>query len=137
MQLKDAAESFGKDVVPVGLPACVWEEQLLAAELVAGDGGLTLVTQYPVDERLALVGLNVAMFVRIYQDDAVLIEECLVTFHDDTEITLVLEADPGATVRQGISTHADCRVESRPHARTGFAVPGTARGGRVAAGALP
>jgi hypothetical protein len=40
----------------------IGEEQLLAVEFVAGDGGLALVTQYPVDKGLAFLCLDSRVF---------------------------------------------------------------------------
>src|SRR5262249_23013348 len=74
-------------------------EQLLAFDLVIGDRLLTVRRNEPVDKLLAEVLFHVRMLGRIHQYYTVLIEQTLVTFHQDLQVTLVLEMNPRPTVR--------------------------------------
>src|SRR6476660_9213023 len=68
----------------------VWVKQLLAINLVAGDGLLALRRYQPIDELLSEILLYARMFGRIYQHDAVLVEQPFVVLYDDVEIVFVL-----------------------------------------------
>ena len=72
----------------------VGEEQLQAVHLVGRDGVLAVLRQNPIDEGLTFGLLDLGAFLRIDQDDAVLVEQLLVAFDVDFVIALVLEADP-------------------------------------------
>src|SRR3954447_5879846 len=100
------------------------EEQLLAVDPVAGDGALALARQQPVDEGLPKVLFDRTVLLRVDQDDAVLIEQPLVTFHHDVQIAAVLERYPGAAVRQHIGVHRRRGVERRAHALPDLPIPG-------------
>jgi len=66
------------------------KEQLLAIDPVAGDRGLALRRDKPIDECLAEFFLHRGKFFGIDQHDAVLIEQPLVAFDDDFEIAAFL-----------------------------------------------
>jgi Cytochrome c2 len=63
----------------------IGKEQLLAIDLVAGDRGLAFRRDQPIDKRLAELFLHGGIFFRVYQHDAVLIEQPLVAFDHDLE----------------------------------------------------
>ena len=81
-------------------------EQLLAADLVAGDDVLTFRRNQEVDELLTEVFLDARIFRRIHQHHAILVEQALVAFDHDGEIAAVLESEPSAAIRQHVSVDA-------------------------------
>src|SRR4051794_19997073 len=99
------------------------EEQLLAFDPVVGDGGLPLRRQQPVDEGLAKILFDRGVFLRIDQDDAILVEQPLVALDGDIQIAAVLERYPGAAVRQHIGIHRRRGVQRRAHALPDVAIP--------------
>src|SRR5262249_43077238 len=60
---------------------CVRKKQLLAVDLVAGDGLLALRRPQRVDELLSEVFLHIRILVRVHQNDAVLIEQAFVALN--------------------------------------------------------
>src|SRR5262249_14288572 len=66
-------------------------EQLLAVDLVAGDGALAGRRDQPIDELLAQLRLDVRVLLGIDQHDAVLVEQPLVALDDNDQVTFVLE----------------------------------------------
>src|ERR1700682_1423321 len=73
-----------------GLPR-IGEEELLALDLVLGNGFLALGRDHPVDESLPGIPLYARMLVRVHQHPAVLIEQALVAFDQDRKIAAILE----------------------------------------------
>src|SRR6516165_2679842 len=100
-------------------------EQLLAVDLVIGDGLLSLRRNEPVDEGLTEFLLYMRMPLGIYQHHAILVEKSLVALDRDREVAAVLEREPSATIRQHIGVGC-CRrgVERRAHALPDRLVPG-------------
>jgi hypothetical protein len=80
----------------------VREEQLLAADLVAGNRLLSFRRNQPVDEGLAQFLLHVRMFGRVHEDHAILVEHALVAGDQVVEFAAVLECQPVAAVCQHI-----------------------------------
>src|SRR5882724_7571968 len=68
----------------------ICEEQLLAFYLVGADGFLSLAGQHPIDEGLPKILLDTRVLLRVHENDAVLIEQALVSFHRDFHVTFVL-----------------------------------------------
>src|SRR5688572_4379971 len=73
----------------------VGEEQLLPADPVVGDRLLPFCRDDPVDEGLRHLLPDVLVPVRIHQDDAILIEQALVSLDEDRELAAVPEREPG------------------------------------------
>src|SRR5215470_3994039 len=99
-------------------------EQLLAVDLVIGDGLLSLRRNEPVDEGLTELLLYMRMPLGIYQHHAILIEKPLVALDRDREVAAVLERQPGAAIRQHIGVGCRRSVERRAHALPDRLVPG-------------
>src|SRR5699024_3440190 len=89
------------------------------------------------DELLAGLRLDAGAVIRAHQDDAVGVVQIRVALDQNLEIAAVIEADPGAAVRQGVGVHGCGRVERRAHAGAGFAVPGAAGLERLDVGLAP
>src|SRR5690625_2084472 len=98
-------------------------EELLTVQLVGADRSLPFLGNQPVDEGLALLGLDVLVALGIDQDHAILVEEAVIAFDQNLQVTAVLKSDPGAAIGQGIGRHLRSRVKSRPHAGAGLSVP--------------
>jgi hypothetical protein len=81
----------------------VRKKQLLAINLVVGDGLLALRRYQLVDEHLAQLFLHLRMFVWVHQNDGVLIEHASVAFHQDLKVALVFERNPSAAVGECIA----------------------------------
>ena len=77
------------------------------------------------------------MLGRIDEHHAVLVVEALVAFDEDREIAAVLEREPRAAVGEHVRVHRRRRVERRPHALAGVAIPRALRLLDVDAGHLP
>jgi len=60
--------------LPLAALAGIREEQLFALYLIGTDGFLSFHGHHPIDERLAQLFLHARMFLRVHQDDAVLVE---------------------------------------------------------------
>src|SRR5262245_13878772 len=101
----------------------IGKEQLLALDLVRPNGILALGRQNPIDEGLAQILFDAWMFLRIDEDDPVLVEEPLVALHHDRMISLVFKGDPGATIGQYVSVHGVRGVKRRPHSLADLAIP--------------
>src|SRR6516165_85084 len=99
-------------------------EQLLAVDLVIGDGLLSLRRNEPVDEGLTELLLYMRMPLGIYQHHAILIEKPLVALDRDREVAAVLERQPGAAIRQHVGVGCRRSVERRAHALPDRLVPG-------------
>src|SRR6516164_1270767 len=112
-------------------------EHLLALNLVVGDCLLALVRNQPVDELLTKLLLNMRMLGRIYQYDAVLVEQQFITLHRDDEVGLVLERNPRAAVRQHIGPGGCRHVERGTHALPNRFVPRPSLLLDVDAGGMP
>src|SRR5574337_389904 len=115
----------------------VRKEQLLPVDLVVGVGPLTVGGHDPVDELQAQLLLHVGELGRIHQDDAVLVEEALVPFHQDGEVSPVLEGQPGAPVGQDVGAEGGGGVAGWAHAGAGVLVPGALGLVDVDAGRFP
>src|SRR5690625_1195565 len=102
-------------------------EELLTVQLVGADRSLPFLGNQPVDEGLALLGLDVLVALGIDQDHAILVEEAVIAFDQNLQVTAVLKADPGAAIGQGIGRHLRSRVKSRAHAGAGLAIPASSR----------
>src|SRR5712671_6841694 len=89
----------------------VGKEQLLAIDLIAGDRRLAFRRDEPIDERLPEFPLHGRIFFGIHQHDAILIEQPFVALDEDFEIAAVLEGNPGAAVRQHVTTHRRRGIE--------------------------
>src|SRR5919109_240115 len=126
-----------RSVRPRYLRSGIRKEKLLAADLVGRDRVLSLARNDPVDERLAQLPLYAQVLLRIDEDDAVLVEKPPVALHRDGELAAVLERDPGAAIGEDVRVHGGCRVERRPHALPGLAVPACLLACDVDAGRLP
>src|SRR3546814_4916642 len=98
---------------------------------------LALGGQQPVDEGLAVGGLDVRVPLRIDQDPAVLVEQRRIARDDDGVVALVGERGPGRTVGQRVGAHADRRVQRGAHAGAGLPVPAAAGGAHVDRGLPP
>src|SRR6266511_2185517 len=98
-------------------------EQLLAADLVIGNGSLAFRRDEPVNEGLAGLLLHVRMPCRIDENNAVLIEEPLVAGHQYVEIAAVLEREPSAAVGEHIGAGGGRDVERGAHALADLFVP--------------
>src|SRR3546814_20017271 len=103
-----------------------------AVDLEAGDRRLALGGQQPVDEGLAVGGLDVRVPLRIDQDHAVLVEQRRIARDDDGVVALVGERGPGRTVGQRVGAHADPRLQLGAPAGTGLPLPETGRAPRGA-----
>src|SRR3546814_14990535 len=90
-----------------------------AVDLEAGDRRLALGGQQPVDEGLAVGGLDVRVPLRIDQDPAVLVEQRRIARDDDGVVALVGARGPGLTVGQRVGAPAARRVQRGAHARSG------------------
>src|SRR5260221_9738741 len=99
-------------------------EQLLAVDLVIGDGVLSLRRNEPVDEGLTEFCLYMRMPLGIYQHHAILIEKSLVALDRDREVAAVLERQPSATIRQHVGVGYHRSIERRTHALPDRLVPG-------------
>src|SRR5260221_10214273 len=99
-------------------------EQLLAVDLVIGDGVLSLRRNEPVDEGLTEFCLYMRMPLGIYQHHAILIEKSLVALDRDREVAAVLERQPSATIRQHVGVGYHRSIERRAHALPDRLVPG-------------
>ena len=75
----------------VSLLSGIGKEQLLAVDPVAGDRRLALRRDQPVDEGLSQFLPYRRMLLRVYQKDAILVEQPLVAFNDNVEIAAVPE----------------------------------------------
>src|SRR6185503_8064798 len=126
-----------RSVSPRYLPAGIRKEELLAVDLVGRDGVLSLAGDDPVDERLPHLAFHAQMPRGVHQDDAVLVEQPPVAFHQDRELAAVLEGQPGAAVGEDIRVHAGRRVQGWPHARPSLAIPRALLARDVDAGRLP
>src|SRR5262245_43582594 len=115
----------------------VWIEQLLAIDFVVGNGLLALRRHQPINELLAEILLYVRMLDRIYQHDAVLVEQPFVALHHDGQIFLVIERNPGAAVRQHITVTDARHIECGLHSAFNRFVPRGAFFFDVNAGVLP
>ncbi len=96
---------------------------MLAVDLIGGNGRLALGGHQPVDKALAEFLLYGGMFLRVHEDNAVLIEQALIAFYRDDEIAGVLERKPGAPVGNHIGLHRARRIESGTHALPDLAIP--------------
>jgi hypothetical protein len=77
----------------------VRKEQLLAIDLVVGNGLLAVRRHQPIDELPTETLLHVGVLGWVHQDDAVLVEQVLVALHKDFKIAPVPETDPGQVLR--------------------------------------
>jgi hypothetical protein len=100
------------------------EEELLSLDAKIGDGLLPLVGGQPIDERPSLLRFHMGMLGRIDQNGTILIEQACVPCHQQSELPLILKADPGAAVADGIAVQTTGRVQSGAHTRADLAVPG-------------
>src|SRR5208282_1808196 len=91
----------------------VREEELLAVDLVAGNGGLAVCRGEPFDEGRAELFLDVWMPCRVHEHDAILIEKARVALDDYLKIAPVLEAEPSASIGKRICVHRRRRVQGR------------------------
>src|SRR6266550_22381 len=112
-------------------------EQLLAADLVIGNGSLAFQRDEPVNECLAELLLHVRMPCRVDEDNAVLIEQALVAGDEDVEIAAVLERQPRAAIGEYIGVGGGGGVERRAHPLADFLVPGAFLLADVDAGSFP
>ena len=71
----------------------------------------------PVDEALACLLLHRRMLRRIDEDDAVLVEQPLVALHDDCQVGLVAERQPGAAIGQQMASAAAAVLSAAPMPR--------------------
>src|SRR5215468_3288403 len=110
---------------PASATFVVRKEELLAADLVFGDGLLAGGGDDPVDERVAEIDLRFRMLRRVDEHDPVLIEQLLIPFDEDGEVTAILEGEPRAAIGEDVGTHRGRGVQRRPHPRPGFLVPRT------------
>src|SRR5688572_28368561 len=70
------------------------KEKLLAVNPVGGDRVLPFAGNHPVDECLSHLLPDPQAFRRVYQDDAVLVEQPPVAFDQDGKVAAVLEGQP-------------------------------------------
>src|SRR5688572_21279917 len=126
-----------RSVKPLYLRPCIREKKLLAADLVRGDGLLSFARNDPVDESLPHLALHREVLRRIDQDDAVLVEQALVSLQDHGQRRGILEGEPGAAIGEDIGVESRRRVERGSHARSGFAVPGALVFGDIDTSRLP
>ena len=102
------------------------EEELLSTQAVGPDGLLPRIRENPIDEGLSRLRLHFGMLGRIDQDNAVLVEQAVIAFDEDLEVSLILKADPCPAIGHDISAHSDAGVERGAHARPRLAIPGPA-----------
>ena len=82
----------------VGLPGRVGEEQLLASDLVAGNGLLSFRRNHPGNKGIARHLLHVRVLRRVHKHDPVLVEELRIALDEDRELATVPERQPCAAV---------------------------------------
>ena len=83
------------------------KKQLLVFDLIGANQRLAFRAYQPVDELLSLGSFDMRMFVRIDENNTVLVEQLGITFDQYLKIAFILKANPRATVSQGIGVHAN------------------------------
>jgi hypothetical protein len=68
----------------------------------------------PIDEGLPRVLFHLRMLLGIHQHDTVSIEQALVAFDHDVEVTAMLERNPGAAIRQTSASIALAMLSAAP-----------------------
>src|SRR5262245_56642536 len=104
----------------------VGEEQLLAIDLIVGDGFLTFRRYQRIDEWLTDFGLHVRMFGRGHRYTGLLVDHAFVVFNENWQVTPVLEVYPRRAVGQDIAIAGDRHLERSIHTLVNRCVPGAA-----------
>src|SRR3954467_5471207 len=115
----------------------VGKEELLAVDLVVGNGALSFRRKDPVDECLPPFLLHVRVPFRIDEDDAVLVEQAPVALNGNRQVCPILKRKPGAAVGEDVRVHRGGGIECRPHALARVAIPRALILRDIDAGRLP
>ncbi len=112
-------------------------EQLLAVDFKSGYRRLAFGRDQPVDELLSGAGLRVGVAFRVYQHDAVGVEQAGVALDEDFQGAAIVEGQPGSPIGHGVAVRRRGGVQGGAHAGAGFPVPGARRRCGVDAALLP
>ena len=102
---------------------CVREEQLISAHCIRRNGLLATIRNEPVHELLTRLGFNRRTLLVVDQNYAVLVEQALVAFDMNLEVSLIAKVGPGCTVCHCISAHANSGIQCRAHTGSRLAIP--------------